>query len=238
METVQDVGLLLAKKRSLDQRAAAQPGFVPHLQELRAWQAARLAGTYDDLRRDPRYARVIEFFLSDLYGPHDFSARDRELTRAWHIMKRTLPGAARSALERSVELEVLSEELDHAMVAATTSWPLDAARYAVAYRRVAQREAREHQIALVLGVAADLDAIVRRAWVAAGLRLMRGPAHAAGFRLLQDFLERGFAAFGGMKDARPFLRAVREREIELLNQLFAGGGERLLDHADRGRRDG
>ena len=53
-------------------------------------------------------------------------------------------------------------------------------------------------------------------------RLARGPAHAAGFGALHDFLERGFVAFDRMRGADEFLDAVRERETRLLERLYAG----------------
>lgn len=232
MEAAGDLDQLLVRKRALEGRATAMPELAARLQELRTWQAERLARTYDDLRHDPRYSRAVEFFLTDLYGPHDFSPRDRELRRASRYLKRTLPGAARAALERAIELEVLSAELDHAMVAVLPRWPVTGGGYATAYRAVGRRDARERQIALAIAVGEDLDRVVRHAWVRSALRLARGPAQAAGFRVLQDFLERGFAAFAGMQDAQPFLQAIRERETQLMDKLFAGGGGELFAPAD------
>ena len=69
----------------------------------------------------------------------------------------------------------------------------------------------------------------------AALRAAHVPAHAAGFGVLQDFLERGFAAFRNMSEAAPLLRKIRERETQLMEQLFSGGGEELLAS---GRRTG
>jgi hypothetical protein len=54
-----------------------------------------------------------------------------------------LPDAARAVLERAIELDVLSEELDHAMVALISSYPISGTGYADAYRLVGRRDARE-----------------------------------------------------------------------------------------------
>jgi hypothetical protein len=51
---------------------------------------------------------------------------------------------------------------------------------------------------------------------------MHFPAHAAGFGALQDFLERGFAAFERRGGAERFLQAVRDRELALMQALLAG----------------
>ncbi len=55
------------------------------------------------------------------------------------------------------------------------------------------------------------------------LRLMRGPAQAAGLGDLQRFLEAGFEAFGAMKGAQAFLGWIGERERALAAALFAPG---------------
>jgi hypothetical protein len=223
-----DLDQLLARKHSLEARASQTHDFPERLRDLRAWQARRLAQTYEDLRRDPRYSRAIDFFLSDLCAPLDSSRRDRQLTRASRLLMRTLPGAALSALEGVIELDVLSAELDYAMVGLIPSWPLGGAEYAAAYRMVGRRDARDRQIELVLSIGADLDCIVRHAWIGQALRLTQAPARAGGFGELQDFLERGFDAFRGIADAWTFLQTIREREAQLTERLFSGGGEEVF----------
>jgi hypothetical protein len=56
------------------------------------------------------------------------------------------------------------------------------------------------------------------------LKMMRGPATAAGLGALQRFLEAGFDTFGGIARSRSgvatFLATIREREQHLLHLLF------------------
>lgn len=193
------------------------------LQELRAWQAARLASTYGDLLHDPGCVDAVKFFLTDLYGPQEHTRRDQDLARAWSILSRTLPRAALGLLERALELQTLTAELDEAMARQLAAGPVTQESYAAAYRAVGRPEARRRQIDLVLSIATDLERVVRHAWVGFALRAARAPAHAAGFGALQDFLERGFAAFRSMKDAGRMLDAIRERETRLCTALLAGG---------------
>jgi hypothetical protein len=223
MKPAAQLDALLERKRLLEEQAAASPATAARRRELRAWQAARLARTYADLQRDPRYAQAVEFFLSDLYGPQEFTGRDRDLNRAWRYLKRALPAAALDVLGRALELEVLTAELDAAMLTTLEADPLTPARYAAAYRAVGQHEARARQIELVAAIGADLDRIVRHAWIGLALRVAHTPAHAAGFGALQDFLERGYAAFRRMRGAGRFLRALRERETHIMRTLYAGG---------------
>ena len=193
------------------------------LQELRAWQAARLASTYGDLLHDPECVDAVKFFLTDLYGPQEHTRRDQDLARAWSILSRTLPRAALGLLERALELQTLTAQLDEAMAQQLAAGPVTQESYAAAYRAVGRPEARRRQIDLVLSIATNLERVVRHAWVGLALRAARAPAHAAGFGALQDFLERGFAAFRRMKDAGRMLDAIRERETRLCTALFAGG---------------
>jgi hypothetical protein len=60
------------------------------------------------------------------------------------------------------------------------------------------------------------------------LQLWQAPARATGFGALHDFLDRGFDAFRNIADARTFLQTIREREVQLMEQLFAGGGEEVF----------
>jgi hypothetical protein len=61
---------------------AQNPILAGALERLSDWQSRRLAVTYADLARDPRYAEAIGFFQSDLYGPRT-SAAATPTSRAW-----------------------------------------------------------------------------------------------------------------------------------------------------------
>ena len=118
---------LILRRRTLEAESGASPPFAGRLRSLRHWQAARLAATYQDFRKDPRFAAATEFFLTDLYGPEDFPARHRELERVWGRLRRALPRVLVGVLQNAIELDVLTLELDHAMVKVLRDRPLDAA---------------------------------------------------------------------------------------------------------------
>ena len=205
--------------RSLRGGNAAPP---VRLAELKAFQSKRLAATYADVAAQPRYRLATAFFLDDLYGPKDFSSRDAAMLRIHPVMVRTLPDSAVATATRAIELEALSETLDHRVAAGLEPGPIDEARYARAYREYSSRDERERQIELIVAVGRDLDALVKKPLVQATLKLMRTPARLAGLQDLQDFLERGFESFRAMNGAGAFLDLVRERETEILNRLFSG----------------
>jgi hypothetical protein len=193
------------------------------MRELAAFQARRLAGTYEDLARTTRYGPAVEFFLSDLYGPQDLTARDDQVLRALEKLKRFLPSGALLALARAFELHVLSIELDAATAAALPPGiPVDAEAYAGAYRAAGRPDDRERQISLIGDIGGLLDGLAHHPEVGLAIRLSRGPAHAAGYGQLQDFLERGYRAFRKMDGAEEFLATIDERERALMESLFAG----------------
>ena len=213
--------LFLTKSR-LDADARATPETARRLGELRTWQAERLAATYADLRRDPGYTAAVDFFLTDLYGPQDFTRRDDDFARAWGRLKRGLPDAALEVLARALELQVLSAELDQAMLARLAAGPVTGLSYASAYRAVGRPDARQRQIDLALGIGTDLARLVTFPLIGLALRVAHAPAHLAGFGALQDFLERGYDAFRKMANAGVLLEAIRSRETALMRKLFDG----------------
>jgi hypothetical protein len=221
-ELADGLAQLIERKSGLAHRAAAAP-VAERLRQLRAWQAARLAHTYADLRRDPLAADAVAFFLTDLYGPQDFARRDRSVARAWRLLKQAMPPRMLQVLSLAVELDVLSAELDLEMAARLTSAPLTAKAYADAYRAVGRPEARRRQIALVVEVGRALARAVQTPLIGLALRAAHGPAHLAGFGVLQDFLERGFAAFQKLPHPAEFLATLERREMWLMQVLLEGG---------------
>jgi hypothetical protein len=199
----------------------------PWLPPLQRWQAARLAAGFADLLAAPRSRPAAEFFLSDLYGDHDFSGRDRDVARVVPLMQRLLPPSLLDALGDAIELGALSHAFDLRMAAALEAdgggtVEIDPSRYARAYRQVGHPRLRRHQIELIVRVGRTLDRAVHKHGVERLLRLSRLPARLAGLGELQGFLERGFAAFRRLDGAEDFLRTIAEREHEVSCRLFAG----------------
>ena len=67
----------------------------------------------------------------------------------------------------------------------------------------------------------DLNKLVRKSIVNYLLRMLRGPAHAAGFGKLQEFLETGLASFRALEDADYFVETIYRREWRAMEKLFA-----------------
>jgi len=212
---------LLTRNAELRDVFRAEPELARRLKDLQSWQARRLLGTYKDLHDDPRYRHAVDFFIRELYGSGDPRARDRDLLKVERMMERLLPPDALAALCLAIELEVLSQELDADLVRALPEGAITEDGYAGAYRSVGRRADRDRQIDLAHRIGEYLDGVVQKPLVRALVHLARGPAHAAGFGGLQDFLERGLVAFEKMGGAEQFLAAIRDRERQAMEDLFA-----------------
>ena len=213
---------LLERNAALRDIFADRPALQKRLAELQKWQAERLMRSHDDLHRTSRYRLAVEFFFYELYGGGDPRARDRDPRKVQRVMERVLPTEALRALCLAIELEVLSQELDAEVVRALTPGPITVESYAEAYRRAGRRPDRERQITLLDDVGGYLDRVVRKPIIRGLVRLARGPAHAAGFGVMQDFLERGLTAFEAMHGAEEFLATIRDREWRAMERVFDG----------------
>ena len=207
------------------ERAArlADPGLGAGVAAVKQFQHARFTRTYGDLLDHSRYGGAAAFFLDDLYGPADFSERDRQFVRIVPALLRIFPSAIVSTIGDLAELHALSERLDSGMARCLGAQAPDGHSYAQAWRTQGDRPARERQIALMLAIGTALDRYTRNLLLRNSLRVMRGPAQAAGLGSLQRFLERGFDAFRAMGGAQEFLATIALRERGLAELLFGGG---------------
>jgi hypothetical protein len=221
----------LAKAKASRAAANAAPADAADRLRLRQWQAQRLGRTHADLLESPRYRAAAQFFLSDLYGPKDFSERDEEIERILPTLLAVLPASGMRSVALAIEVDALTEELDGAMVQALRGAgamnEITSLAYADAYRRCGKRSQRELQIALIGETGRALDRLTRRPLIGTALHLMRMPAHVAGLGELHEFLQRGFDAFRSMGGADDFLGTIAGRETELMKRWFAGDASGL-----------
>lgn len=218
---------LLAELQSVDDeraRRAADPSLDARVQAVKHYQQRRFEHSYADLFASERYAGAARFFLDELYGPADFRQRDAQFARVIPTLTRLFPAEVVATVAQLARLHALSERLDTRMARQLDEAPLDATRYAAAWRACGEPEARALQIALTLEVGQALDRLTAKPLLRQSLRLMRAPAKAAGLGALQHFLESGFDTFRAMRGASEFLALVKEREQQLAASLFRGEG--------------
>lgn len=217
---------MMGANRRLRDPQATPGNRSPLLPMLQRWQAERLRESFADFLADSSMRAAAEFFLTDLYGDHDVSARDQNVERVMPLLRKVLPGPLIGAAADAIELAALSHAFDLRMAEAIAGQgikgEITAERYADAYRSVGKPRLRQRQIDLVLDVGKLLDRAVRKPWLWRLLKISRLPARAAGLSDLQSFLERGFSAFRDLGGAQTFLSEITRREREVSRRLFAG----------------
>jgi hypothetical protein len=191
---------------------------------VKRYQHARFSVTYRDLLDSTRYGPAARFFLADLYGPQDYSARDQEFARVVPALVRMLPKDLVLTVASLSRLHAVSEQLDTLMGQALLGVNVDERTYGAAWRACGRSSERELQIALTVEVGTALERYTHKPLLRQTLRLMRGPARAAGLEHLQSFLETGFDTFREMGGAGAFLETVATRERAFAGALFGVAG--------------
>lgn len=216
---------MLARNHELAARIDGGEFPLAEFETLQGWQQDRIARTFDDLIQQDAYRPAVYFFLTELYGGLDFRDRDQDMARVMPVMKRFLPDRVLLTMSEAFELQAMSLEFDMEMavyMADNGIAQLDMEKYCETYRACSDKPGRERQIELIRKLAYDLEKLVNKPLVNTLVRLLRGPAHAAGFGKLQEFLEYGLASFRSLDDVRYFNETIYGREWASMEKLFTG----------------
>lgn len=211
----------LQQVASLRREREIDAGLAAGTLAVKRFQHERFRLSYADLLARPDRRAAATFFLEELYGPHDFSARDAQFERIVPALVRLFPTEVVHTVRQLAELHALSERLDSAMAGRLRDATLDKDLYRGLWQQTGEPAARQRQIDLMLAVGRGLVRYTRNPVLRTALRMMRGPAELAGLAALQQFLERGFDTFRGMSDAQDFLQTIASREATIAAWLFA-----------------
>ena len=224
--TADQIHTALETVAQLRRQRIGQPALAAANAAIKRFQARRFQATYPDLLQSPRYKTAATFFLYELYGDNDYAERDQQFARIASTIAKLFPQAVVNTAAALAEVHALTEQLDDAM--AHQILALDSeekalnepSRYIACWRRVANPAARQQQLHLVLSLGQSLDSLTRKPGLRMLLKMMRGPAAAAGLGSLQKFLESGFDTFQTMRGADDFLKLISVRETDWIHCLF------------------
>ncbi|MBI2769354.1 MAG: hypothetical protein HYX47_07020 [Burkholderiales bacterium] len=227
MEAAQKIRNAVARVSLLRHAGDREPALSEAVVQVKRLQAKRFSGTYADLMRGGPYAAAARFFLDELYSDKDYAQRNAQFARIAGAIERFFPAQVVQTAVALAELHAMTEELDHAMGMAWLAVDpaqSPAGRYVAAWRATGRRAEREGQLKVVLEIGEQMARLTRTPGLRMMLRMMRGPASAAGLGSLQRFLETGFDTFaamaGGRQGAAQFLGTISARESALLQSLF------------------
>lgn len=227
MDAAQTIRDAIADVTALRLHRTGDPALGAAVGSIKTLQARRFRGTYADLMASPAFGPAARFFLEELYSDSDYTDRDQQFSRIAGTLQTMFPQPVVNTAVALAVLHAQTEALDQDMGRAWLAHagaPDDAARYTAAWRSVGQRHARQQQLERVLAMGTDLARLTRAPGLRMMLRMMRGPANAAGMGALQKFLEAGFDTFGQLARQRggveQFLAAIEQRERALMDLLF------------------
>jgi hypothetical protein len=125
-----------------------------------------------------------------------------------------------------VQLHHLTEDLDHQLLDALINHlnvtdTLTPELYAEGYRRCDNYVERVRQIDLIVEISERLDGVVRSPLTGPMLSLAARPMRSAGYDELIGFLERGYHGFKRMHGSDHFRTTIKQREIAILERIYA-----------------
>lgn len=227
MEAANKIRDAVAHVSLLRQQAQHESGLLDAVGQVKRLQARRFAGSYADMMHAGPYASATRFFLDELYSDKDYAQRDAQFSRIAGAIEKFFPAQVGQTAVALAQLHCLTEDLDQSLAKAwlaTDPAQPEAVRYAQAWRAAGRREERQAQLSSVLGIGEQMARLTRTPGLRLMLKMMRGPASAAGLGSLQRFLESGFDTFAAMartrEGAAAFLATIRARETALLDLLF------------------
>lgn len=197
------------------------------LEELRAFQIARLEETYRDLEAHPTLRPLGIFFIHDLYGRRDPPGREETVRRVYKAIEDRLGADALSGLRRLLRLYRITKEMDlriaELLAPALAGKPITMETYEEAYRAADHYDLRREQIDLIVEAIVGVHKLARTRGIGKGLKAFSWVAGPLGAGPLVEFLTRGWQAFHAVEDISLFIGMIRERETARLDRIYGHG---------------
>ena len=224
MNTAETIRRAVAQVEAMRRESRELPDIGAAVRRVKRFQARRFEGSYADLLAAGPYSAAARFFLEELYGERDYAERDAQFARIAGAVEKLFPRDVADTAAALAQLHALTETLDHAVARAMGQEGDEVAAYVRAWKAVDRRPERRQQVETVLAIGAEMKRLTRLPGLRLMLKMMRGPASAAGMGSLQRFLEAGFDTFASVAKQRGgaerFLETIREREFRLMDLMF------------------
>ena len=193
---------------------------------LQAFQSNRLNNTYEDLKNNPEYAKIGNFFFNKLYAPEDFSFRDASIKKLHKVLKGTVYKGILSAGQKVIELHELTDSQDDMMVEQMINMGvgenITMEEYQAVYRSLDNYDQRIYQIKLSTEVTRAFHALSKKWIVAVSLRTVRSAAHLLGIGKIIDFIYEGYSGFRKIKNIDYFVETIEKRELAWHDEIWSG----------------
>jgi len=199
------------------------PSQLDYKLTLQIFQSQRLRRDHADLAVEPQYRQIAEFFFEEMYGPHDFSSRDKQAHRLQQFVH-LAPGLAARDVQDVLDLLELTNHLDDAVAAQLSALeaPLDfdEIMYERAYQRCDNHSDRMRQIDLSRNALYNVYRMARKPLIGAVLQHTQGLAQTVGMSDIHRFLRRGHQAILPVRDIHRFVETILLREQDRLDRIY------------------
>lgn len=194
------------------------------LDEVQAWQRARIQHTHQVLFGQPQNQMMAEYFLTQLYGGDEFKLLAKQLERILPKAKKLERLAKESALEAGsmgIQAAILAIELDLHLAEwlLAQDLPVNEDNMLAAYRAVDEADERRVQINNLKEVCYRTDKHLNSFMLKKAFALAKGTAYRYNFQPLYDFMDTGFKAMNPLKSVSSFIEPFCERELEIIDQV-------------------
>lgn len=197
--------------------------FLARLRRLQEWQGERLKHTHSHLLNDPVTAEGIRFLLEEVYGGRELLPVAREIRRALPKAMKLLPDKVMVTSAAALEAAILTQELDEAvaeLLGKELDQPITEMIYLKGFRQDHHRADRQRQLQLVAELGHRLDRYIRSRMLLTTFRMVRKPAHAAGFSNLYDFMDRSFRVMKPVPSVGQLLEQLAATESVIMDRVY------------------
>ncbi|MCB1145834.1 MAG: hypothetical protein KDK41_02925 [Leptospiraceae bacterium] len=199
------------------------------LDAIRKEQVARLKETYRDFIESEQYSAVTDYFFDQIYDTQYKDKRDEAFTQLHEKMMAVVGEKRIKRVSQLKELNDLTDELDldltNLYAEKFPGQKVEREKYEKCYYWQNRKAEREHQINLLHETTMFFHKLAHIPFLGFVIKPTKLAAKAMGIEHLMDFFMRGYNAFKSVKDASPFLDAVRDREFAYLNALESRFGK-------------
>ncbi|MBF0574024.1 MAG: hypothetical protein HQK69_09740 [Desulfamplus sp.] len=201
--------------------------FLTLKRALQKFQSNRLNTTYQDIKSNPEYDLMGDFFFNRLYAPEDFSFRDEGIKKLHRALDGKVYSGMVSAVSKVIELHELSDALDnlmvHKMIDGDIGTGMNMDQYQEIYRSLDNYDQRIYQINLSTEVTRTFHRLSQKWIVAVSLNTVKSAAYFFKIKPVVDFIYQGYTAFRQIKNIDYFVNTIHDRETAWHNEIWNGG---------------
>jgi len=197
---------------------------------LQDFQSKRINRTYKDIKSNPEFSKIGDFFFNKLYAPEDFSFRDTSMKRLHKALDGKIYKNMLTAVSKVIELHDLTDEQDNLMVEKMIEANLDETmtmdEYQKIYRSLDNYDQRVYQINLSAEVTRIFHALSKKWIVAVSLKTVKTTAALFGIKEIIDFIYDGYLSFKTIDNINFFVETITKRELAWHNEIWSNTGEK------------